>query len=107
VHLLIFCPLTEVNGNIKKRYLKFMQQLISYIALGAPATRRPATEKLPFLRPEIGFTPNWYHQALGIDFGEKWHTNPAYRKKSLAEMRIEIDKRFPGNQIGKHGNETT
>lgn len=82
-----------------------MQQLISYIALGAPATRRPATGNLPFLRTEIGFTPKWYHQALGIDFGEKWHTNPAYRKQSLAEMRIEIDRRFPGNQIGKHENE--
>jgi hypothetical protein len=81
-----------------------MQQLISYIALGAPATRRPATGNLPFLRPEIGFTPKWYHQAIGIDFGEKWHTNPAYRKQSLTEMRIEIDHRFPGNQIGKHKN---
>ena len=83
-----------------------MQQLISYIALGAPATRRPGTGKLPFLRPEFGFTPKWYHEALGIDFGEKWHTNPAYRKQSLAEMRIEIDNRFPGNQIGKHENKT-
>lgn len=81
-------------------------QLISYIALGAPATRRPATGKLPFLRPEIGFTPNWYHQSLGIDFGEKWHTDPVYRKRSLTEMRIEIDNRFPGNQIGKHDDET-
>jgi len=84
-----------------------MQQLISYIALGAPATRRPATGKLSFLRPEIGFTPNWYHLAQGIDFGEKWHTNPAYRKQSLAEMRQEIDSRFPGNQIGKNGESET
>jgi uroporphyrinogen-III decarboxylase len=84
-----------------------MQQLISYIALGAPATRRPATGKLPYLRPEIGFTPNWYHQSLGIDFCEKWHTNPAYRKQSLAEMRQEIDSRFPGNQIGKNGEDKT
>jgi len=80
-------------------------QLISYIALGAPATRRPATGKLPFLRPEIGFTPNWYHQSLGIDFGEKWHTDIAYRKQSLTEMRIEIDRRFPGNRIGKNDGE--
>jgi hypothetical protein len=82
-------------------------QLISYIAPGAPATRRPATGNLPFLRPEIGFTPNWYHQSLGIDFGEKWHTNPAYRKQWLAEMRLEIDKRFPGNRIGLHESETS
>lgn len=83
-----------------------MYQLISYIALGAPATRRPTTGNLSFLRPEIGFTPKWFHQTPGIDFGEKWHTNPVYRKQSLAEMRIEIDHRFPGNQIGMHENET-
>ena len=77
------------------------QQLISYIALGAPATRRPATENLPYLRPEIGFTPKWYHQALEIDFGEKWHTDPAYRRQTILAMRQEIDKRFPGNRIGK------
>ena len=78
-----------------------MQQLISYIALGAPATRRPAAGKLPFLRPEIGFTPNWFHQSLGIDFGEKYHTNPEYRKQCLLMMRDEVDRRFPDNKIGK------
>jgi len=84
-----------------------MQQLISYIAPGAPATRRPATGKLPYLRPEIGFTPNWYHKSLGIDFGEKFHNDPVYRKQSLAAMRNEIDNRFPGNQIGKNGDDAT
>ena len=76
-------------------------QLISYIALGAPATRRLAWGKLPFLRPEIGFTPNWYHKSLGIDFGKEYHTNPAYRKEAILKMREEVDHRFPGNRIGK------
>ena len=40
-----------------------MKQLISYIAPGAPATRRPETAELPFLRPEIGFTPRWYAKS--------------------------------------------
>ena len=78
-----------------------IEQLISYIALGAPATRRPASGKLPFLRPEIGFTPNWYHKSLGINFGEEYHTNPAYRKEAILKMREEVDHRFPGNRIGK------
>jgi hypothetical protein len=78
-----------------------MNQLISYIALGAPATRRPATGSFPWLRPEIGFTPNWYHKALNIDFGKKWHTDPVSRKQSVLAMRHEIDKRFPGNKIGR------
>lgn len=76
-------------------------QLISYIAPGAPATRRPALEKLPFFRPEIGFTPKWYRAALGIDFGEKWHTDPAYRRQTRIEMTQELNKRFPGEHIGQ------
>lgn len=76
-------------------------QLISYIALGAPATRRPATGTLPYLRPEIGFTPNWYHKALNIDFGENWHTDPSYRKQAILKMRDEIDSRFSDNKIGR------
>ena len=38
--------------------------LISYIAPGAPATRRPAAGGEARLRPEIGFTPLWYRTAL-------------------------------------------
>lgn len=76
-------------------------QLISYIALGAPATRRPAPGDLPYLRPEIGFTPKWYHRALGVDFGKKYHTDPIYRKQMLERMREEVDRRFPGEGIGK------
>ena len=78
-----------------------IEQLISYIALGAPATRRPASGKLPFLRPEIGFTPNWFHKSLGIDFGEEYHTNPAYRRETILKMKAEVDQRFPENKIGK------
>ena len=62
------------------------KQLISYIALSAPATRRPATGNEPFMRPEIGFTPKWYHETHGIDFGKRWHTDPAYREQTLVAM---------------------
>ena len=71
-------------------------QLISYIAPGAPATRRPATGREPFLRPEIGFTPRWYRDACGVDFGERWHANPEYRREAVLQMRAEVKARFPG-----------
>jgi hypothetical protein len=81
------------------------QQLISYIAPGAPATRRPVSGSLPFLRPEIGFTPKWYRAALGIDFGEKWHTDPEYRRETRLQMYAELKNRFPGTDIGRmNGN---
>jgi len=76
------------------------QQLISYIAPGAPATRRPAEGNEPFLRPEIGFTPAWYRQHLPIDFGEHFHRDPAYRRQCVVHMRAELRRRFPGTRIG-------
>jgi len=76
------------------------KQLISYIAPSAPATRRPATGNEAFLRPEIGFTPKWYHDALGIDFGEQWHTDVVYRRKSLISMGQELMRRFGNRNIG-------
>lgn len=75
-------------------------QLISYIAPGAPATRRPAEGNEPFLRPEIGFTPAWYRQHLDLDFGGKFHLNPAYRRECVVKMRAELERRFPGTRIG-------
>jgi len=75
-------------------------QQISYIAPAAPARRQPATGKEPFLRPEVGFTPNWFRTAMGIDFGQKWHTDPAYRRETVLAMRAELRRRFPGSKIG-------
>ena len=82
--------------NTKTNY-----NLISYIAPGAPATRRPSKGNEPWLRPEIGFTPRWYHECLGVDFGEKWHTDPAYRKETVQIMRGELRRRFAGTSIGQ------
>ena len=78
-------------------------QLISYIAPGAPATRRPAEGDEAFLRPEIGFTPKWYREALGIDFGERWHGDPAYRRETVLAMRDHLGRRFGGTLGGPCG----
>lgn len=74
--------------------------LISYIAPSAPATRRVAEGGEAFLRPEFGFTPKWYHDALGIDFGARWHGDPAYRRETVLAMREELRRRFPDTRIG-------
>ncbi|MAF12487.1 hypothetical protein CMK11_18730 [Candidatus Poribacteria bacterium] len=75
-------------------------QLISYIAPGAPATRRPATGSEPYVRPEVGFTPRWFHDALGVDFGERWHADPAHRRDAISAMAHELRRRFPRHAIG-------
>ena len=76
------------------------RQLISYIAPGAPATRRLADGDEPLLRPEIGFTPQWYREALGIDLGQRWHVDVRYRRETVMAMRHELQRRFPGANIG-------
>jgi len=76
------------------------QRLISYIAPSAPATRRLAQGNEPFFRPEVGFTPRWYHEALGIDFGLRWHSDVRYRRETVLAMRGELRRRFPGTRIG-------
>jgi hypothetical protein len=76
------------------------RQLVSYIAPAAPATRRRARGDEQFIRPEIGFTPNWFRTALGVDFGQQWHTDPAYRRESILAMRRELKRRFGGTSIG-------
>ncbi len=77
-----------------------MRQLVSYIAPSAPATRRPASGNEPPVRAEIGFTPQWYRSKLAIDFGEKWHNDVKYRKETVMAMRDELDRRFPGREVG-------
>lgn len=83
--------------------------LISYIAPAAPATRRAGTGNEPYLRPEIGFTPKWYCEHVPfnggkIDFGERWHTDPAYRRETILAMREVLRERFAGTSIG-HADE--
>jgi hypothetical protein len=77
-----------------------MKQLKYYIALGAPPIRTPAIGDEPFMRPEVGFNPSWFHKFCEIDFSEKWHTVAEYRMKCHETMRKEIRKRFPGYNIG-------
>ena len=79
------------------------RQLVSYIAPGAPATRRPAAGTEPFLRPEIGFAPAWFRQHLDVDFGLRYHNDPAYRREAVLRMRAEMGRRFPGLALGQRG----
>ena len=71
------------------------QQLLYYIPLSAIPGRRPADGTEPYLRPEVGFNPNWFHVRCGIDFSERWHEDPDYRWETLKVMTAEVRQRFP------------
>lgn len=82
-------------------------QLRSFIAPAAPATRAPCDGSEPDLRIEYGFTPKWYRESCGIDFGETWHLDPRYRRETLAAMRAELNRRFPELRLGGERPEDT
>lgn len=75
-------------------------RLRSYIAPAAPATRAPCDGTESPLRIEFGFTPRWYRRHCGIDFGERWHTDPRYRHTTGVLMRQTLNERFPVLQLG-------
>ncbi len=70
-------------------------QLRNHIPLSGPATREACDGTESRLRVSLGFTPLWYRDRLGIDFGEKWHNDPEYRYNSLIEMKEYLHKHFP------------
>ncbi len=53
------------------------------------------------MRPEVGFTPRWFHEYCGIDFSETWHEDPDYRLKAHELMGAEVRRRFPGRNINR------
>ena len=74
-------------------------QIRYYIALSSPPTRCDADGTEPFMRPEVGFTPRWFHECCQIDFSETWHEDPDYRLKAHEIMSAEVRRRFPGRNI--------
>jgi hypothetical protein len=76
------------NGNPDYR-------LRNHIPLSGPATREPCDGSESPMRVSLGFTPNWYHVRLGIDFGESWHLDPEYRYNQSLRMRELLSELFP------------
>lgn len=69
--------------------------LRNHIPLSGPATREPCDGNESPLRVSLGFTPKWYRDRLGIDFGESWHLDPVYRYEQSVRMRRLLEELFP------------
>jgi hypothetical protein len=71
------------------------QRLRNHIPLSGPATREPCDGTESPMRVSLGFTPNWYRDRTGTDFGEPWHADPAYRYAQSLRMRELLSDLFP------------
>ena len=72
-----------------------MKQLRNHIPIAGPARREPADGTESPLRVSLGFEPMWYTQRCGVDFSERWHTDPVYRHATLVAMKAELHRAFP------------
>ena len=69
-------------------------QLRYYIALCAPPTRTLTDGTEPFMRPEAGFNPSWFHKYSGVSMAEKWHKYPEHRLQCHKRMSDEIKRKL-------------
>ncbi len=70
-------------------------QLRCWIPIAAATRREAADGTEARLRLVVGFEPRWYHVRCGVEFTERWHTDPEYRRRTLIAMRGELLRAFP------------
>ena len=80
-------------------------KLRSHIPIAAPARREACDGSESPLRPVLGFEPRWFHTRCGVDFGERWHRDPDYRRATLIAMRNELRRGFPEVDQWRGGEE--
>ena len=70
-------------------------ELRNHIPIGAPARREPADGTETDMRVSLGFEPAWFRKRCDVDFSERWHTDPRYRRSTLEKMKRELTGAFP------------
>ena len=70
-------------------------QLRSHIPIAAPARREAADGAEPPLRVVLGFEPRWFRERCEVDFSQRWHSDPDYRRSTLIAMRNQLRRSFP------------
>jgi hypothetical protein len=61
--------------------------------------RREQRPAVP-LRIHMSFTPNWFADRMELDYGERWHTDPFFRRESFVAMARALNKEFPALRLG-------
>jgi hypothetical protein len=74
--------------------------LFPYIPFaGALVWNRSASGGGP-LKIHVSFSPDWFTARMGLDYGERWHRDPIYRRESFAAMARALNREFPALGLG-------
>lgn len=48
----------------------------------------------------VSFSPDWFCRRMDLDYGERWHRDPVYRRESFVAMARALNAEFPGLRLG-------
>ena len=52
------------------------------------------------VKVHVSFSPDWFAARMGLDMGERWHTDPVHRRRSFAAMAGALNAEFPRLRLG-------
>jgi hypothetical protein len=52
------------------------------------------------LKLHVSFSPDWFAARMGLDYGERWHRDPIYRRKSFADMARALNREYADLRLG-------
>jgi len=66
---------------------------------GALVWNRSQADSSP-VKVHVSFSPDWFALRMGLDMGERWHTDPIHRRESFAAMARALNAEFPELRLG-------
>ncbi|MGA2380530.1 MAG: uroporphyrinogen decarboxylase family protein [Spirochaetia bacterium] len=66
---------------------------------GALVWNRAQADGSP-VKVHVSFSPDWFAARMGLDMGERWHTDPVHRRRSFAAMARALNAEFPRLRLG-------
>jgi len=75
--------------------MKNIKQMRGYIPLGGPGVNELVPEDDTDPLAGVCFTTRWFHERIGINFSEEFHSNPLVRFESMLKMKRHVRESFP------------
>lgn len=52
------------------------------------------------VKVHVSFSPDWFSDRIDLDYGERWHRDHVYRRRSFVDMAKALNQEFPELKLG-------
>jgi hypothetical protein len=82
-------------------YVPFASSLVwNRGGIEAGAGGDPAEAGEQATKVHLSFSPDWFCRRMDLDYGERWHRDPPYRRESFVGMARALNAEFPDLRLG-------